>query len=606
MIAVKEIPLDITLPDDGIGMVIMQPFVELCDREPYRWQNNKKDKQIERIIRTLGIAKQADHGCEKTHFTIFPEYSIPGLEGIAEIEKILRDNSWKDGTILIGGVDGLPKSEYSTLCSKDNTEVHQENKADKVQNDQWVNCCITWAKKADGTLKRWVQPKLSSAWPEKNITHSRMFAGCSVYVFSGKFENQTDCRFSSLTCFDWIGPIGTSYGIWAVLSKINNRWRNTRREMNLVFVLQFNPEPNHRNFLENARNYFERRTEYPFINRSEGIILFANTAGGSLPGKYQKYGYSSLISSPVAPYDNNGCPPTFALVTQKLRGTDSLGRCKEVLFREIGACVHSFKFRLPSFVNLAPADRCLLIDEAIVHAIDDGIDDPRTPGRPVPASVKWINDQLDKLVSVLENEGGHPLKDNITRAHRDVSEEIRKQSGDFLCRYIVMSSCEIEKGKNKWIEIGGRKIHNVDNWVENERQGLETVVYSLSIMKVCKPLEVKSSPAHATLKIQDKVIDVIVVSGKTHEDCFKYAKNQYPGSGQRFVVVVTNDRRSSLPERRRKSSILDVEYDSLRGPHIADPGSRFNHCGYQNLIDSCFHSQSLEELDGKVSEIMGA
>jgi hypothetical protein len=253
---------------------------------------------------------------------------------------------------------------------------------------------------------------------------------------------------------------------------------------------------------------------------------------------------------------------------------------------------------------LGPADRCLPIDKAVVHAIDDGIDDPRIPSRPVPASVKWTNDKLDTSIPLLEDERVHPLKDNIAKAHRDVSEEIRKQPDGFLRRYIVMSSCEIENEKDKWIEIGGREICNVDNWDENEGQNLETVVYSLSIMKVCKPLKVEGSRAHATLGIQDKVIDVIIVSGKTHEECFKYAKDKYSGSGQRFVVVVTNNGRSSLPERCR-DSIYDTKYDSSRGPHIADPSSRFYHCGYQNLIDSCFRSRSFKELNSEVSEIMG-
>jgi len=603
MIKVKEIQLDITLPDDGIGMVIMHPFVELCYNEPYRWQNDKKDKQIERIIRTLEIAKQSDHGCEKTHFTIFPEYSIPGLKGVQKIQEILESNSWKDETIVSGGVDGLNKGEYFTLCNQDNTEVHDKNKPNNVRDDQWVNCCVTWIKETNSVVKRWIQPKLSPSWPEKNIISKSMFCGSSVYVFEGKFKNGVCCHFLSLICFDWIGKIDSDEGIWAVLSKVNNCWKY-KKDINFVFVLQYNPEPNHHDFLENARNYFEKRSAYPFVIRDNSVIVFANTAGGPLPGKYRNYGYSCLISSPVAPYDCNGCPPTFALMTQKLRGTDSLGRCKEGLFREMGACLHSFKFRLPQFVILGPADRCLPIDEAVVHAIDDGIDDPRIPSRPVPASVKWTNDKLDTSIPLLDDERVHPLKDNIAKAHRDVSEKIRKQADGFLRRYIIMASCEIEKEKDKWIEIGGRKICNVDNWGENEGQNLETVVYSLSIMKVCKPLKVEDSRAHATLVIQDKVIDVIIVSGKTHEECFKYAKDKYSGSGQRFVVVVTNNGRSSLPERCR-DSIYDTKYDSSRGPHIADPSSRFYHCGYQNLIDSCFYSRSFKELNGKVSEIMG-
>lgn len=605
-IKVEEIKLNFTLPDKGIGIVTMQPFVELCIDEPFRWQNNKKGKQIDRIIRTLEIAKQRDHGCEKTHFTIFPEYSIPGLEGIRKIQETLRSDQRNGGTIVIGGIDGLTKGEYSTLCNENMMQVHDKNKPEEVRDDEWINCCIMWMKRTNGSLQQWVQPKLSPSWPERNIVHSRMFTGRSVYVFSGKFENQTKCRFLSLLCFDWVGPIGKSYGIRAVLSEINNYWRdaNTREEMNLVFVLQFNPDPNHQSFLGNAKEYFKTRAEYPFVNRDGGIIIFVNAAGGALPGKHQDYGYSSLISSPMASYGNKGCPPTFALTSQKLRGTDSLGRCKEALFREMGACIHSFRFHSPSFLNLDVEDRYLPIDEAIVHAIDDGIDDPRVPSRSVPAAVKWINDQLDGVVPFLENKQVHPLKNSIAKAHRDLCQEIRRQPSEFLCRYIVMSSCGIEKRKDKWIEIKGRRIHNIDNWDENEEQNLKTVVCSLSIMKVCGTLEVSGSDVHATIKIQDRIIDIIVVSGETHEKCFEYAKSKYAGSDQRFVIVVIRNI-SNMPWNKKFKSIFKSEKESTeKDPNITDPDSRFNCCGYEDLIDSCFCSQNLSELNSKITEVI--
>jgi hypothetical protein len=230
-------------------------------------------------------------------------------------------------------------------------------------------------------------------------------------------------------------------------------------------------------------------------------------------------------------------------------------------------------------------------------------EDPRTPGQEVPASIKWVNDRLDGIEHLLEHKREHPLYNETRITHHAVCKEIRKGDNEFLCKYTTMASCEIEKDKDKWLE-SKRETCNVDNWDENEGQNLETVVYSLSIMKVCKPLKVEGLHAHATLGIQDKVIDVIIVSGKTHEECFKYAKDKYSGSGQRFVVVVTSNGRSSLPERCR-DSIYDTKYDSSRGPHIADPSSRFYHCGYQNLIDSCFLSRSVKELNCKVSEIMG-
>jgi len=610
MIKIEEIPLNITLPDYGIRMIFMQPFVELCNSEPFCWRNDKKNKQINRIVRTLEIARQVEHDCEKTHFTIFPEYAIPGLEGVNKIQEILKDSSWKDGTIVIGGVDGLTQNDYFTLCNEYETQVHNENKAERIFKDKWINCCIVWVKYEDGTVKRWIQPKLCPSWPETDVTHSQMFAGRAIYLFSGKFKNNTDFRFFSLICFDWIGLLGTKYGIDAILSEINKKWsNNSKKEINLVFVLQYNSKPNHYNFLENTRNYFVKKTDYPFIGRDDSVILFANTAGDAKPGRYVEYGYSSLIFSPRTrntPYNDNACPCTFALITQKLRGTDSLGKCIDVLFREIGACVHSFKFRLPQFINIDRADRCLPIEVATVYAIEEGIDDPRVPGKPVPASVKWINDQLDTILHLLANKQNHPLKNSLASAYKYISDLIRKQSGGFLDSYIEMSLCEIKNNENKWIKTGGGEIYNVDNWNETERDVLIVILDSLSIIKTCKPLEVAHPYAHATLKIQNIVIDVMIVSGKSHEECLKHvkhAKKRY-GIEQRFIMVITHDGKSSLPPKC-KDSILDVEYDLSKGPNIADPDSRFIHCGYMNLINICFHSTSLEELSGKISQMMG-
>ncbi len=601
---IEEIQLDFVLPENGVRMVFMQPCVELTQNEPFRWQNSKRSGQISRIIRTLEIAKQPAYNCAKTHFTIFPEYSIPGLDGIREIEAIVRDDSWQKGTILIGGVDGLRKDEYSILCSESISQVHDKNRAEVVSDGKWINCCVTWTKEDDDSLRRWIQPKLSPSWVEKKITHSEMFCGRSAYLFSAKFENQTECRFLSLLCFDWIGPIASSSrsGIWAVLNEVNNLWRSTnaRREMNLVFILQCNEEPNHRNFLENARNYFENRREYPFIIRDPSIVVFANTAGIDRPGKSYTYGYSSLISSPSAPYDNrNCCPLSYASITTKLRNTDSLGRCKEALFREGGACNHSFKFRFPSFIPSDPANRCLVLDEAGVYAIDDGMHDPRTPGGSVPASVKWINDELEEIESILHHQNRNPIRNQIGQSHEEISLEFKGCSGAFLCKII---ECAVYK----YDKLISTAIHNVDDWDDREQHSLVTVIYSLSILKSCKSMEVTGSTAHATMKVGTNVIDVIVVvGGNTSEECFEYGK-QFLNNESRFGVIITRDIHDQAVNKGIHKSILETEGEITgKGPNIANPDERFIHCGYQNLRNSCFDSRDMTELNNKITELIG-
>lgn len=611
-IKVEEIELDVTLPDNGIGMVIMQPFVEICDREPYHWQNDKKDKQIERIIRTLEIAKKADHGCEKTHFTIFPEYSIPGLEGIKKIEEIVRSDSWESGTIVIGGIGGLTKGEYSGLCKEDMSYVHGENEPERIQQHQWVNCCITWAKQTEGTVKRWIQPKLVPAGQQELCPAYHMFGGKAVYVFRPKISiqgSELPFRFFSFICKDWIGNIGGSNIVDLVLSQLE-RQRNDgidRLDIYLCFVLQRNPRPNYSLFLQNTVRYLNENICIS-IRRSDGAVLFVNNAGRSSPSPCTEYGKSGFVFHPNCSFVSHKqyCPPTYTLKNRK-----DLATCKEARFRENGACIISFKFLppIPAIVRSIPATSMVPMNPAIVHSVDPPIEglegDPRTPGDEVPASVKWVNDCLDVVGHLLEHEREHPLKNQVKTTHEAVCKEIRKGNDAFLCRYIVMASCGIEKEEDKWIDIK-REIPNVDNWDGNEGQSLETVLHSLSITKVWnKSLKVNGSPAHATMKIQDKIIDVVVAHGKTHKECFEYAKNQFPGSGQRFVIVVTRDIHNTFWDKKFGSILKGVQKSIGKASNITDPDTRFNRCGYQNLIDSCFNSRNLSKFNSKVTEVMG-
>jgi hypothetical protein len=365
MVNVKEVELDINFPDNGLGMVIMQPFVELTMNEPYRWQNDKKNRQIDRIVRTLEIAKQADHGCEKTHFTVFPEYAIPGLEGIRKIQEILQDNSWKNGTIVIAGVDGLIKSDYSTLCNENNTEVHQDNKQEKVRDDQWINCCITWVKGTDGSLTRWVQPKLVPAAQEELCPAYHMFEGKAVYLFKPKIsiqDSELPFRFLSFVCKDWIGNVGSSSAVDAVLSQIKGLGNNDRLDIYLCFVLELNPDPNYSLFIQRTNEYINE-TKYISIRRSDGAILFVNNAGKNGPGYCNKFGKSGFIFHPNCSFisSNKYCPPTYSL---KVR--EGLATCKEARFREDGACIISFKFLppIPAIVRRSPVSPMIPINPA--------------------------------------------------------------------------------------------------------------------------------------------------------------------------------------------------------------------------------------------------
>src|SRR5712691_7918089 len=128
--------LGVTLPSDRVGMVIAQPYVpdtSLSAVEPYKWTEEAKPQQLAVLTETLAIARSNHHGVSKTHFTVFPEYSIPGPEGIELVETAIRRGDWPNGTVVIAGTDALTHAEYAQLLQSDRTHVDTlRNGADRV------------------------------------------------------------------------------------------------------------------------------------------------------------------------------------------------------------------------------------------------------------------------------------------------------------------------------------------------------------------------------------------------------------------------------------------------------------------------------------------
>lgn len=602
MLETTEVALNIVLPDE-IGLVMMQPSIALdAESEPFVWIEDRRAEQLVAILRTLEIAQQSGSGKVGAHFTIFPEYSIPGLRGVAAIESVLHKKSWQNNSVIIGGLDGLTREEYGKLCHTQDTHVHEKNRPEAVEETQWVNCSITWAKEADGTVRRWVQPKLSPSWPEEAITAKDMFSGRASFVFTAKFQNTTDCRFMSLICFDWVGSEAGPNLLWELLQEVDNASKPNRKEMNLMFVLQHNPKPNHHSFLENTRRYFEEQTLFPFTVRIQGAVVFANTAGGDKPGYYPSYGFSSVIFSPSAPFDCKACPPSAAVVTKKLRGCESLGTCKESLLREMGACVHSIRLRLPQFINLGSSDRSLPIKSADVYPVELGTEDARTPAGPVPAAVKWVNDQIDTLPNLLVNESSHNLKATIEESHREVCQVLRRQPESVLLKCIDLSTGLVTK--DRWLSIQGRPVHLVDNWDNTEVELLTTVIQTLSVIHSCRALDIQNSLGHAVLISGDQVCDVAIVRGKTHQEALQYANKKLRTSGQRIRIIITQDGSDTMLGVRDRSITTAPEPDFTKGPNITDPDSSSRHAGHQNITSACYNSLTIPELEQQIATLL--
>ncbi len=152
MVKVETVDLSqhgVVFPADRVGIVAAQPWLSLTAHEPFTCSPAQCATQLAMIDKTLALARARPHGQPKTHFTLFPEYSIPGLAGAQRIDTAMADADWPTGTVVIGGIDGLTQAEYATLAAKQNSHVDAEaNAVQQVKAGAWVNCGVVWLKAA--------------------------------------------------------------------------------------------------------------------------------------------------------------------------------------------------------------------------------------------------------------------------------------------------------------------------------------------------------------------------------------------------------------------------------------------------------------------------
>jgi hypothetical protein len=603
MIHIKQVDLRsrrIVLPANKVGIVIAQPFLELSTVEPYRCLEQSRERQLGTITRTLDIARACRHGADKTHFTIFPEYSIPGLEGVQLIENALAQENWPHGTIVIGGLDALSKEDYTALIFRNGAQFDAEcNSPEHVNDNEWVNSALTWIKAADGHIERWVQPKIAPAWPELAITHQRMFRGESIYVFNCDFSSGAPCRFFSLICFDWIANVnGRKVWQW-VLESLNLQAAELGAELPLswVFVPQYNPSPCHYTFLEAAADFFENQIAFPRVRRERACLVFANAAGRAQPGVVDKYGFSGLIFSPSASaaFQQTGSNPTFSREGNLLRKSELLGPCIDVLFRECGACIHSFSQYLPGDIVLNPGGRTLPIDRPYVYSTHEGNIDPRTPGDHVPAPVKWVNDKLDTMECLGRKYPEAQLAEGVLESHRANVADLRCLDSQRLQTGIVRATAipasEMEDGRRR------QKVKPTDHWEQLEGQALEHIVNTVDIIRLAfSPFEILGSKAHATATIRGEPVDVIAIRGRSHDECLKHSRDVVPPQRRKLLIVSRDG--DNTPFLARFGSIFTSGNPSLEQERkFNDPETAKLTVGYQALLNGYRSVATVERLE---------
>ncbi|UUZ77426.1 hypothetical protein LP414_09485 [Polaromonas sp. P1(28)-13] len=510
------------------------------------------------------------------------------------ITATMQAADWPTETVVIGGVDGLTKDQFAELVQKPNTTFDAVgNRLDRVQVHQWVNCVVTWAKLPTGEVRSWVQPKLSPAWVELNVNYMSMYRGRSIYVFKGIHSNaDAPYQFATLLCFDWIGSMDAKRMWEWLLEGIATRAGQLGGILPLtwLFVAQCNPAPSHASFMSQVGPFFDP-AQFPRVARDETCLVMANVAGKGMPGKAEKFGQSAVIVT-QSRFSRPECMPTYGNGGGPQRGGDILENFRDAVFRERGACIHSFLVIHPSTLPPGSAGRRFALREPTVHPFN-GLDDPRAPGGAVPAVVKWMNDELDEPSKSLATKYTQlSLTAAAGAAHQRAVVGLRKLKADALDSIVNFASLTACKG-------------TPDEWKAGEGYAVKHLLHTFSIFDVAQyPAIFHGNGAQATIMKGETSLEVIAVMGASHEDCDKHALNCLPAhKGQ--LVVISRDEDNTPWDPRFKSIYDQVPDEPSTEAKFTQPTSAIIRVGYHDVLaayrNAANEAELKEALDAKLS-----
>jgi len=356
------------------------------------------------------------------------------------------------------------------------------------------------------------------------------------------------------------------------------------------FVIQYNQNPNHPSFLYNTYKFLVDRTSFPFVEREDAIVIHANTAVSEKPARKGNGAYTSCIFSPNAQFECNVCRPTVCMQPVRFRENDILDRCTDVLFREMGSCIHAFTTRVPRFVTSDSTDRSYPLLSAEVHGTINS-DDPRLSGSAVAASVKWINDSLDNIVRISSTDlRDCPMKTKAEEIEPIVIADMRTSIPELAENWINWAVSDFTSGNKTRDKLASQ---NPDNWRLLETISLEHMVHSLTALGLPYNLKIAHSNFHGILNTDNGFIQVIAIRGETHEDCQLHFDEMFCITSPDPIVLVTRDRSNLKPTERELSKFIDAGRDT--GISFID---------YDTLITLCRDADDENSLKEKIDEYL--
>jgi hypothetical protein len=353
MVEIVEKFVSLRIPlEDNIPILLAQ-LPNVLRHHHFLYQVADPDRKWAMVRPILEMAATGESGLHGTRFVAFPEGSIPFKykdEIVRFIESRLPPN-----TIVILGFEHIFFKQYYQLLSDYrafNEEAYElvTKEPRRVEEDRPVNCCMTAIKDDSGRLHCYVEAKTHPFIGEEFLDQPHdLYRGRYLYLFRSTLSA---LNFMVLICLDYIYRDRHDSNAVAVIRRANELYYKERQQLDLLFVIQCNPKPEHKVFVDTTIGFYGEHLMFtPGVKH--GVTLFLNSSLDTVVDGVTSgtFGHSSIVV-----HKDRRLPPTAVAEYS----TDDLS----------GGPVSRLRF--------GPETRLYLVELSLFHSRD-----PRTTRTPV-------------------------------------------------------------------------------------------------------------------------------------------------------------------------------------------------------------------------------
>lgn len=248
---------------------------------------------------TLELVASGEGGLHRARFVVFPEGSIP-FRYKDELLKLIEDR-FAPNTVIILGFEHITYRQYWQLlseyraCNEKGYELVLGERREG-QEDRPVNWCMIAVKDDTGKLDCYLEAKTHPFFGEEFLDEPRdLYRGKHIYLFRSTL---IPFNFIVLICLDYIYRNLHGSNITAIIQRTNQMFLQERQHLDLLFIIQSNPKPEHKVFQDVVSGFYAERLIFtPGVKNA--ITIFLNSSGESaiqgLKSQAGAFGHSAIV-----------------------------------------------------------------------------------------------------------------------------------------------------------------------------------------------------------------------------------------------------------------------------------------------------------------------